>query len=245
MHSGGAVVVDPGNTAAKVASEMVALPPQAASGRVIIGDDHPLFREALGDVARSIVPDADIGFAECMPEVIAQAEDGAEPGLFLLDLMFPGMDIPVSLPELRRKYPKASIVLISMVDDEEVVALAMRSGGDGFVHKAVPRERCVAAISRVLDGEYVIELEKEATGPAQASAPPNLSLTPRQRVVLDLLAENASNKAIARELGISHLTVRLHVSALLRMLGVARRGEVVTKARSLGLLEPGSEPAQD
>ncbi|MGQ7830126.1 LuxR C-terminal-related transcriptional regulator [Altererythrobacter sp. Z27] len=207
--------------------------------KAVVGDDHPLFRDALGQLAEALIPCAEIGLAESMGEVFELAEQGAPPDIFLLDLMFPGMDIPVTLPELRKQYPLASIVLISMVSDEPTIALTMQSGGDGFIHKAVSRERCIDAISRVLAGEYVIEREDlDAASDALAE---NLgpTLTARQRVVLDMLATNASNKLIARELGISHLTVRLHVSALLRALGVANRKDAVAKANALGLLSGG------
>lgn len=207
--------------------------------KVIVGDDHSLFRDALAQLAASQLPEAQVDTAVSMAEVMQLAEAGDAPDLFLLDLLFPGMEISVSLPELRRRYPKASIVIVSMVEDEQTVALAMRSGGDGFIHKAVPRERCITAIRRVLAGEYVIELEDIHTGAADAVSDTAITLTARQREVLDLLAQGTPNKLMARELGISHLTVRLHVSALLRLLGVARRAEVAPKARALGLLDGG------
>lgn len=146
------------------------------------------------------------------------------------------MEIPVSLPELRRRYPKSSIILVSMVDDEETISLAMRSGGDGFIHKAARRERCIDAIDRVLKGEYVIEQDAQA-GSADPLGGDAITLTARQRDVLELLAKGTPNKLMARDLGISHLTVRLHVSALLRIFGVTRRAEVAPKARMLGLLD--------
>lgn len=210
--------------------------------RIVIGDDHPMFREGMGHLAQAMFPEAQIDFAETMQEVCGHARQGEPPELFLLDLMFPGMEIEVTLPELRRKYPLASIILISMIDDEATVALALRSGGDGFIHKAVPRERCSAAIARVLDGEYVVELEGHDTDVMLQADAVQVSLTARQRTVLDMLGDGASNKEIARELGISHLTVRLHVSAVLRLLGVTKRKEAVAKAKALGLLDETDEP---
>ncbi len=207
--------------------------------KVIVGDDHSLFRDALAQLAASQLPEARVDAAGSMAEVMQLADAGDTPDLFLLDLLFPGMEISVSLPELRRRYPKDSIILISMVDDEETVALSMRSGGDGFIHKAVPRERCIAAIHRVLMGEFVIELEDTQTDPADLVSDTAITLTARQREVLDLLAQGTPNKLMARELGISHLTVRLHVSSLLRLFGVSRRAEVAPKARALGLLDIG------
>lgn len=216
---------------------MVARMLQNQKTRVVVGDDHPLFRDALGQLAEAMLPDVEVGLAESMGEVFELAERGASPDIFLLDLLFPGMDIPVTLPELRKQYPLASIILISMVNDEPTIALTMQSGGDGFIHKAVSRDRCIAAISRVLAGEYVIEREDPQAAPEILAESVGPTLTTRQRVVLDMLATDASNKMIARELGISHLTVRLHVSALLRVLGVANRKDAVAKAKALGLLD--------
>jgi DNA-binding NarL/FixJ family response regulator len=206
--------------------------------RIVVGDDHPLFRDALAQLATSMFADAMVETAATMGEVIQLAETGHPPDLFLLDLLFPGMDIATTLPELRRRHPRASIILISMVDDEATIALALRSGGDGFINKAVPRERCIQAINRVLAGEYVVECEDAGSAGMGQLGDTGISLTARQRAVLDMLADNAPNKVIARDLGISHLTVRLHVSALLRILGVNRRSDVASKARMLGLLDP-------
>lgn len=206
--------------------------------KIVVGDDHPLFREALAQLVMSTFPGTPVQTAGTMGEVIQVADSGDPPDLFLLDLLFPGMDIPITLPDLRRRYPRASIILISMLDDEATIALALRSGGDGFIHKAVPRDRCVEAINRVLAGEYVVECEDAVISRSGALTDTGISLTARQRVVLNMLAENAPNKVIARDLGISHLTVRLHVSALLRILGVKRRNDVASKARMLGLLDP-------
>lgn len=223
-------------------ADRLLLPPMLPTKRkmcskVIVGDDHSLFRDALAELAASQLPEAEVESAASLSEVMQMAESGEDPDLFLLDLIFPGMEIPVSLPELRRRYPKSSIILVSMVDDEETISLAMRSGGDGFIHKAARRERCIDAIDRVLKGEYVIEREDAQAGSADPLGGDAITLTARQRDVLELLAKGTPNKLMARDLGISHLTVRLHVSALLRIFGVTRRAEVAPKARMLGLLD--------
>ena len=207
----------------------------ADPARILVGDDHPLYREGLAQLASSMFPQATVEAFGSLPEVFDCAQRGEPPALFLLDVMFPGMEIPVSLPELRRRFPSASILLISMIDDPATVSLALRSGADGFVNKAADRERCVRSIRAVLAGEYVIDQNQSASGLSHLPADSQLTLTARQRAVLDLLEGGASNKIIARELGISHLTVRLHVSALLRLLGVTRRKDVIGKARLLGL----------
>lgn len=205
--------------------------------KILVGDDHPLFREALGQLAATLFPQANIELAETMGDVNRLAATDTPPDMFLLDLLFPGMDIAVSLPELRKRYPRASIILISMVDDDATIKKAIRAGGDGFIHKAVPRERCVAAIRQVLAGDYVIERAQGDIATDLVPGESGITLTARQQGVLEMLERDAPNKIIARELGISHLTVRLHVSALLRILGVSKRKEVVPKARLFGLID--------
>jgi DNA-binding NarL/FixJ family response regulator len=230
-------VINPQNRRPMVGKSMKLNDDPHSCKKIVVGDDHPLFREALGQLVASLFPDADIDLAETMGDVTRLAAADGPPDLFLLDLLFPGMDIVVSLPEIRRKYPRASIILISMVDNDATIELAMRSGGDGFIHKAVPRDRCIAAIQRVRDGDYVIEREYSENAPDLVLGDGGISLTARQQVVLEMLERDAPNKVIARELGISHLTVRLHVSALLRILGVSKRKEVAPKAKLLGLID--------
>ncbi|MDZ3832214.1 MAG: response regulator transcription factor [Sphingopyxis sp.] len=214
--------------------------PQSADAlpTILVADDHPLFREALAKLATDIFPEADIGEATCMEEVFAIADVDEPPSLFLLDLLFPSMDLSVSLPRLRRKCPRSSIIIVSMIDDEERIAQVMRSGADGFINKAVPSQRCAAAIMRVLAGEYVVERADEAAGQrAIMTHGAGIELTPRQQEIVSALSRHLSNKEIARELDISPFTVRSHVSALMRLLGVTRRGELKEKALALGLLD--------
>ena len=200
---------------------------------VVIGETLPLFRDALVQLMQSQCPSAAIMRARSMSDVLQRGSSGVSPDLFLIDLALPGIDHGVALPELRKQNRKAVIITLASDYDTAAVALSMRSGSDGFIHKALPRKRWIAAIGKVLAGEYVIE---HCGSPAASPGDTRIVLTARQRDVLALLAQGASNKAIARELGISHLTVRLHVSALLRIVGVSRRNEVPPKARILGMI---------
>lgn len=208
---------------------------------VVIAETLPLFRDALAQLARSQSPGAIIVRAGSVAEILELASDGVAPDLFLIDLALPGLDICMALPELRRQHRKAAIITLSTEEDPAAIARSMRSGSDGFVHKAVPRGRCIEAIGRVLAGEHVIEPERSPSARPACIGDTGIVLTRRQREVLTLLAKGASNKLIARELGISHLTVRLHVSALLRIFGVTRRNSVAPKARLIGMLGPSPE----
>ena len=217
----------------------------AAIGSVLVADDHPLFREALASLVADLFPGARVDQAGRMDEVFAAIEAHGAPALILIDLLFPDMDIAVSLPQLRRRCPRASVVVVSMVDDEDVIARVMRSGADGFINKAVPNARCVAAIRRVVTGEYVVELEHAAVDPAAGlGLSGGITLTARQHDILAALVQDQSNKEIARGLDISPFTVRWHLSALMRMLGVARRADLREKAIAMGLVTAGCQASR-
>ena len=222
-----------GNAAKRRSGRFLAAHDPAAPKTVVVGDDHPLFRDAMGQVAGSIRPTAKIEYADRMDQVFAFAKRDPNPDLFLLDLRFPLMEAAVSLPELRKICPAASIVIVSMVDDISIIVQAMKSGADGFIHKAVSSGRCRAALERIFTGDYVVEIGSPTDVASPLVSRPEL--TARQSEVLARLCEGATNKLIGRDLGISPLTVRLHVSALLRILGVERRKDAVRKARLLGL----------
>jgi DNA-binding NarL/FixJ family response regulator len=202
---------------------------------VVIAETLPLYRDGLVELAGLQSPGARIVRTNSVVEIMALAAKGEAPDLFLIDLALPGLDVGLVLPELRRQHRKAAIVTLAADDDEVAIIQALQSGSDGFVHKAMPRESFIAAIGRVLAGQFVIERE---VGSALGVSNAGIVLTARQHDVLALLAQGASNKEIARGLGISHFTVRLYVSALLRIFGVNRRKEVAAKARLLGTLAP-------
>lgn len=203
---------------------------------VAIGETLPLFRDALIRLTRQQSPGAAIIEAGSIDELLELGSRGIAPDLFLIDLSLSGTGLHMALPELRRQHRKAAIVSFAAEDDAETVMQSLHAGSDGFIHKSVPGERCIEAIGKVLSGEFVVERKGDIAKPELQHHESVIRLSARQGEVLDLLAHGESNKAIARRLGISHLTVRLHVSSLLRIFGVSRRQHVAPKARLIGVL---------
>ena len=203
---------------------------------ILLVDDHPVFRSGLALTAKSLFDNANIIEAGDLTTVMSD-ELLTTPDLLLLDLMLPGFAPEKDFPSLRKKLPLTPILAVSMVHDGDIIDTLMKAGANGFVSKAAPPEDLSAAILAVMDGETVIR--KAAALPTHASPSmeqdPVASLSPRQLDVVRHIAHGLSNKEIARELDISPFTVRIHVSAALRTLGLSNRSALASFASARGL----------
>lgn len=202
--------------------------------RIVLADDHPVFREGLRFIVQKTAPQAEVIEAKDFEEMLRAAREGEPPTTFIVDLIFGGNSVESKLPALRREFPQASIIFVSMMENLAVATRIIEQGADGYIGKSLPPGEISAAIAAVRNGDQVLLLD---TSPGSPSQPRHQigTLTPRQLVVLRLLAAGKSNKEIAQELQISPFTVRVHVSALLKALGVTSRVAAASKAVARGM----------
>lgn len=177
------------------------------TGRIIVADDHPLFREGMLSILQRLLPEARIEEAGDLAGVLRLAGEGEQPDSLILDLRFPGLTRIEMLADLRRRFPRTTLIVVSMVDDPQLIGEVMNAGADGFLGKSIAPEELGQAILAIRAGEVLVRYEPSGLLPLQPS--PRLEgLTERQLDVLRLLAQGKSNKEIGRALDISHYTVR-------------------------------------
>ena len=207
--------------------------------RLVIADDHPLFRGALREAVAGLFKQVDIGEAGSFDDVAKLLEHGGEVDLILLDLSMPGVRGFSGLMYLRAQYPSVPIVVVSANDDPAVIRRCMDLGTSGFIPKTLGIEEMRAAIKRVLDGGVWtppdVDLGAGSEGDTSDLLARLTSLTPQQVRVLMMLSEGLLNKQIAYELSVSEATVKAHVSAILQKLGVESRTQAVIAAAKIEL----------
>ena len=199
--------------------------------RLIIADDHPLFRDALRGTVANVVQSATIGEAGSFDELTRQLEAEGDVDLVLLDLSMPGVSGFSGLIYLRSQYPAVPVVIVSASDDAETIRRSMDFGASGFIPKRFGVDTLREAITKVLAGDVWVPADVDLTGssdPDTAKLRDRLvTLTPQQVRVLMMLSEGLLNKQIAYELKVSEATIKAHVSAILQKLGVDSRTQAV------------------
>jgi DNA-binding NarL/FixJ family response regulator len=207
--------------------------------KVLIADDHPMVRDALRRTLLLVQPDAEVHEAGDYAGALRalQGVDGPAPTLALLDLHMPGMERVDGVRRLRLAAPGATLVVASGEDDPAVIRAAMAAGAAGYLPKSESPEVLQQALRLVLGGGTY--MPAQALADLRHGAPPPRpdasGLTPRQMDVLRCLMRGQPNKLIARELGLTEGTVKIHIAAILRALQARNRTEAVVMARRLGL----------
>ncbi len=207
--------------------------------RLIIADDHPLFRGALREAVSGLFDDVEIAEAGSFEDLAKLLERGADIDLILLDLTMPGVRGFSGLMYLRAQYPSVPIIVVSANDDPAVIRRCMDFGASGFIPKTLGIETMRGAITCVFEGSVWTPSEIDLGAGADTETADLLtrltSLTPQQVRVLMMLSEGLLNKQIAYELGVSEATVKAHVSAILQKLGVESRTQAVIAASKIEL----------
>ena len=214
--------------------------PEADSKRVLIADDHPLYRDALRAIVPQALPNARMSEAGCQKDIVENVTSDSSFDLIVLDLNLPGATGLSCLRHLREVAQLTPIMVVSGNDDPAMMRDVVMAGATGYVPKSAPRQVLIDAIRVIMGGgTYLPTAAMLAMRQAQTPDTPlskslaRDELTLRQRKVLQLLAEGLSNKHIARELQISEITVKAHVSLILKKLNVANRVQAAMEARRL------------
>jgi DNA-binding NarL/FixJ family response regulator len=201
--------------------------------RVLIADDHPLVRDALARSVRELEAGAEVLEAGDLEVLLRLARDG-NADLALVDLNMPGMGGVAGVRRLREAAPTLPVVVASGQEDAATIRAVLAAGALGFIPKSERPEVLLGALRLVrAGGMYVPPRLLEATAaPAATTAG---ELTPRQLDVLACLMRGEPNKLIARALGLTEGTVKIHIAAILRVLQARNRTEAVLRARELGI----------
>ena len=208
--------------------------------KIIIADDHPLFRTALQQAVKQIAPSAEIVQAESLPELQTLTEDHSDADLVLLDLNMPGAHGFSGLVFLRSHYPEIPVVVVSACEDPAIMCQSIDHEASGYIAKSSSLEDISEAIGKVLNGDIYLPLKarQHQHAPDQVSmdlAGKLASLTPQQFRVLTMMAEGMLNKQIAYDLEVSEATIKAHVTAIFRKLGVRTRTQAVSAVQSLDI----------
>ena len=210
---------------------------------VIIADDHPLFRAAMVQAMRERLPDAEVVEADSLSALQAALDASEEVDLLLMDLHMPGANGFSGLAYVSQRHPDVPVLMVSADEDRNVIAKAMEFGAAGFIPKSASIDTIAAAIDAVLKGETWVPADLDTRAGHVDTDPQDLAarvaeLTPQQFRVLRMIAEGMLNKQIAYDLNVSEATIKAHMTAIMRKLGVRTRTQAVLALSKLDLPSP-------
>jgi len=210
--------------------------------KIIIADDHPLFRQALLSTLKPKLTYTNWFEAQTIAELEQQLQENSESDLLLLDLNIPGAHGFNTLIHVRNHYPQIPVVVISAHEDYVTISKAMKYGASGFVPKSTPVDDIFTAIMTVLSGDIwlpaLFQNSKEDHESCDISSRV-ASLTQQQYRILMMFAQGLLNKQIAYDLHVSEATIKAHATAIFRKLNVRNRTQAVIAIAQLDLSEAG------
>ena len=213
--------------------------------RILLADDHPLFRIALAQAVRAVAPEATIAEAGTFGEALADLAAHDDTDLVLLDLHMPGSHGLMALATLRGEYPAIAVAMISAHDDAATVRRALAHGAAGFISKRSGLDELQTALRAVLAAQTWLPpalrgvvLVGDADAEERRLAARLATLSPQQMRVLSLVADGLLNKQIADRLGVQERTIKAHLTAIFERLDVRNRTQAGVLLRSLEVTDP-------
>jgi len=215
--------------------------------RVLLADDHHLFREGLAHILSQQVDFEVIGEASDGLEAVIKARE-LKPDLILMDVSMPGCDGLEATKQIKATLPDTTIVMLTVSDENEALFEAIRNGAQGYLIKSIRSAEMLqllrgavrgeAAITAVLGGRMLEEFRRVSQLAADLPTDNRVALTTREQEVLSLVAEGATNQEIAQQLHLSMHTVKSHMRKILAKLHLDRRHEAASYAQRQGLIPP-------
>ncbi len=209
--------------------------------RILIADDHTLFRDGMAALLATNEGIEVVGQASSGREAIDRAAT-LQPDVVLMDIQMPGINGIEATRQIVSTSPHIGVIVVTMFEDDDTVFAAMRAGARGYVLKGADQDQMLCTIQAVARGEALFGPaiadrlmayfnQPRPTAPAEAFP----ELTEREREVLELIAQGLDNREMARRLTLSHKTIRNHVSNIFNKLQVAGRAEAIIRARDAGM----------
>jgi DNA-binding NarL/FixJ family response regulator len=199
--------------------------------KILIVDDHPLFRAGFQAVLEQSTLDAGVLSVSSVTEALQTLQRDPDIGLVLLDIHLRGDDGFNALKVIGQKFPTTACIMISGDEQHGVASRAVSAGASGFIPKSFTADEMIVAIQKVLSGDVFVPATADLT-----AAPDTNGLTLRQLEVISMLGRGFSNKEIARALDVAERTVKAHVSAVFEALNVRNRTQAVLVAQRRGFL---------
>jgi len=207
--------------------------------RILVAEDHPLFRKGMVSLLSSVPEFEVIGEAATGEEAVARASE-LQPDAILMDLQMPGMGGMEATRRILQESPSVRVLVVTLLEDDDSVFMALRAGARGYILKDADEEEMVGAIRAVGRGEAIFSpnvAERVLAFFASPKAPPQVfpTLTDREREILNLIAQGHPNPSIAKQLHLSTKTVGNYVSNIFTKLQVADRAQAIIRAREAGM----------